>query len=283
MPNNHLGDPTFRWWWGCVEDRMDPLQKGRVRVRIHGYHSPFKKDIPTEGLPWAEVIQPATTGNSPQATAVGMHEGLWVFGFFKDGVECQQPVVVGWLPTLPEEPPKEETKGVDTLQQKDSASETFQKNYGDGFRDPRKQEDLKDYPSKEVKRTYPLGNTSSPEERGAQLEELEPKKQTDRLGRAITINDPTKIKETIIELKRTERPNGLLDSASIADIDIEEYFECGVVNKSEANKGTLSGLGSGTNAFKSTIEASKFENWKLTKEKPLNSANKEILGCNDNE
>ena len=114
-----------------------------------------------------------------------------------------------------------------------------------------------------------------------QLEELEPKKQTDRHGRAITINDQTKIKETIIQLKRTPRPEGLLDSTRIADIDIEEYFECGVINKNQVNKGTLSGLGSGNNAFKSSIESSKFDNWKLTKEKPLNSSNKEILGCND--
>ena len=180
MPNDHLGDPTFRWWWGCVEDRIDPLQKGRVRVRIHSYHSPFKKDIPTESLPWAEVVQPATTGNSPQSAPVGLVEGLWVFGFFKDGIECQQPVVLGWLPTLPENPPKEETSGSDTLQQKDSENETFQKNYGDGFRDPRKQEDLKNFPSKEVKREYPYGEGKVTKDRGVQLTELDPKKQTDR-------------------------------------------------------------------------------------------------------
>ena len=103
MPNPSLGNPTFRWWWGCVEDRMDPLQKGRVRVRIHGYHSPFQKDIPTSSLPWSEVIQPVNTGSTPNVAPVGLVEGVWVFGFFKDGIDCQQPVVMGWLPTLPPE------------------------------------------------------------------------------------------------------------------------------------------------------------------------------------
>jgi hypothetical protein len=279
MPNELLGDPSFRWWWGCVEDRIDPLQKGRVRVRIHSYHSPFKKDIPTDALPWAEVVQPATTGNTPQSSPVGLAEGLWVFGFFKDGNECQQPVVLGWLPTLPEEPPKEGTKGTDTLQQKDSEFETFQKNYGDGFRDPRKQSELKEYPSKEVKRKYPFGKNKVSKERGVQLEEKEPKKQTDRHGRAIAINDATKIKDTIIQLKKTPRPDGLYDKSKIADIKVTtEKFECGVVNKTGVNKGTLSGLGAGNNSIESTMLSSEFDNWKLTKEKPLNCAEKEILG-----
>jgi hypothetical protein len=282
MPNNHLGDPSFRWWWGCVEDRIDPLQKGRVRVRIHSYHSPFKKDIPTEALPWAEVLQPATTGNSPQATAVGLHEGLWVFGFFKDGAECQQPVVLGWLPTLPEQENKNDTKGSDTLQQKDSSSETLQKNYGDGFKDPRTDEELKQYPSNEVERQYPLGKGKTTEKRGAQLKELPPKKQTDRLGRAITINDSTKICDTVIKLKKTARPDGLHETVEIADIKVtEEEYECGVMNISGANKGTLSGLGKGDNKVKSTMLSAEVEKWKLTVEEPLNAADKQIFNEKD--
>jgi hypothetical protein len=42
--------------------------------------------------------------------------------------------------------------------------------------------------------------------------------------------------------------------------------------------GTLSGLGSGDNSVKSSMESSKFDNWKLVKEEPLNSENKKILG-----
>jgi hypothetical protein len=278
MPNTHLGDPTFRWWWGCVEDRLDPLQKGRVRVRIHGYHSPFQKDIPTENLPWAEVVQPVTMAASPQAAPVGLFEGAWVFGFFKDGNECQQPVVLGWLPTLPEQEKSKDTAGNDTLQQKGDAGETFQKNYGDGFRDPRKESDLKKFPSKEVEREYPFGKGLKTEKRGVQLKEKTPKKQTDRQGRTITINDE-KVPTTIIELKKTARPEGLYDASYVADIKVtKEEYECGVINISKANKGTLSGLGSGKNEFKSSMFSSEFKNWKLKKEEPLDAADRKILG-----
>jgi len=278
MPNSHLGDPSFRWWWGCVEDRLDPLQKGRVRVRIHGYHSPFKKDIPTENLPWAEVMQPVTMAASPQAAPVGIFEGAWVCGFFKDGNECQQPVVMGFLTTLPENEKPKETKGTDTLQQKTSSKETFQKNYGDGFRDPRSEEDLKQFPSKEVKRTYPLSKNAITEKRGVQLEELPPKKQTDRQGRTIAINDKTKIEQTIIQLKKIKRPEGLFNTGTkTANIIVEEEFDCGVINLSGTNKGTLSGLGSGNNLYKSSLTASEFVKWKLYTEQPKNAANKNIL------
>ena len=32
--------PEFKWWTGIVEDRIDPAETGRVRVRIFGYHNP---------------------------------------------------------------------------------------------------------------------------------------------------------------------------------------------------------------------------------------------------
>lgn len=278
MPNSALGNPTFRWWWGCVEDRIDPLQKGRVRVRIHGFHSPFQKDIPTTALPWAEVIQPATTATSPETCPIGICEGTWVLGFFKDGIDCQQPVVIGWLPTLPENPQeRKDTKGTDTLQQKNSETETFQKNYGDGFRDVRKQDDLKKYPSKYVKRSFPYGKGKVTKERGVQLEEETPQKQKEKDARSIAINDPKKIQNTIITLKRTSRPDGLLTNCKSADIKVvEEKFKCGIINKSGANKGTLSGYGSGDNSVPSSMMSSEFENWKLVKEKPLNANNKLI-------
>ena len=278
MPNSELGNPTFRWWWGCVEDRIDPLQKGRVRVRIHGYHSPFQNDIPTKKLPWAEVVQPATTGSTPQSSPVGLTEGLWVFGFFKDGVDCQQPVVLGWLPTLPEKPANSDTKGMDTLQQKNTEKETFQKNYGDGFRDNRTPDELKQFPSKDVKRKYPFGKGKVTKDRGVQLTEETPKKQTNREGRSIAINDSTKIKNTIIELKKTPRPDGLYDKSHVADIKVEEKFKCGITNISKANKGTLSGYGSGNNSVESTMLSSEFDNWKLVKEEPLNANNDKVLG-----
>ena len=46
---------------GVVEDRNDPLQLGRVRVRFVGIHTEDKQKIATEDLPWAYPIQPITS------------------------------------------------------------------------------------------------------------------------------------------------------------------------------------------------------------------------------
>ena len=53
--------PNFCWWQGVVEDRNDPEQFGRYRVRIIGYHTLDKAVLPTESLPWAIPMQPVTS------------------------------------------------------------------------------------------------------------------------------------------------------------------------------------------------------------------------------
>lgn len=90
----------FIWWIGVVEDRKeDPDRLGRVRVRIMGYHSDDLEILPTEELPWAIVMQPTTSaavsgvGSSP----TNLVEGTWVLGFFLDGKDKQQPVVMGTI------------------------------------------------------------------------------------------------------------------------------------------------------------------------------------------
>ncbi len=35
------------FWYGVVEDINDPEMLGRIRVRVFGYHSEDKQDIPT--------------------------------------------------------------------------------------------------------------------------------------------------------------------------------------------------------------------------------------------
>lgn len=97
-----LGE-KFIWWYGVVEDRGDPLELGRVRVRCYGWHTENKQELPTEHLPWAQPIQPITSaamgniGHSP----TGIVEGTWVVGFFADGEEAQRPVVMGTLAGIP--------------------------------------------------------------------------------------------------------------------------------------------------------------------------------------
>ena len=54
----------FSWFTGVVEDRLDPLEMNRVRVRCFGYHSENRSDIETEALPWATVMMPTTSSGT---------------------------------------------------------------------------------------------------------------------------------------------------------------------------------------------------------------------------
>lgn len=96
---DYAGLDTFVWWHGVVEDINDPLKIGRLRVRILGWNHEIKTGggVPTQDLPWAQVLQPITSaamsglGRSP----TGILQGSWVIGFFLDGANAQQPVVIG--------------------------------------------------------------------------------------------------------------------------------------------------------------------------------------------
>ena len=68
----------------------------KVKVRIMGYHSPSKAELPTEDLPWALVMMPVT---QPQRSGIGsLHQlqiNSWVVGFFMDGANAQVPIILG--------------------------------------------------------------------------------------------------------------------------------------------------------------------------------------------
>ena len=49
------------WWIGVVENRSDPLQLGRCKVRIFGHHIEDTSLLPVDDLPWASVMQPITS------------------------------------------------------------------------------------------------------------------------------------------------------------------------------------------------------------------------------
>ena len=102
--NYFMGLDGFVWFTGVVEDRNDPAQLGRVKVRCLGFHTESKTDIPTEDLPWAHVMHPVT---DPSMQGMGttpsfLVEGTWVVGFFRDAVERQQPIIMGTLPGYPQ-------------------------------------------------------------------------------------------------------------------------------------------------------------------------------------
>tara|TARA_X000001382_G_scaffold130944_1_gene128050 strand:+ start:986 stop:1966 length:981 start_codon:yes stop_codon:yes gene_type:complete len=99
----YMGKDGFVWFQGVVEDRMDPLFLGRCRIRCLGFHTDDKVKIPTGSLPWAMPVQPITSaamsgiGKSP----LGPVEGTWVVGFFRDGMNAQEPVFFGTLGGIP--------------------------------------------------------------------------------------------------------------------------------------------------------------------------------------
>lgn len=92
----YYGDQT-RWFLGTVVNNSDdPLQIGRVRVRIFGLHDGVEKD---EDLPWAQIVIPTITGvHEGTGQYLGMLTGTNVFGMFLDGPSSQLPLVVGTIP-----------------------------------------------------------------------------------------------------------------------------------------------------------------------------------------
>jgi hypothetical protein len=105
--NNFIGRDGFVWWIGIVEDIDDPLTMGRCRVRIFGYHGE-KRDIPTESLPWAVAIHPINMPNFYGTPRVND----WVFGFFLDATEAQEPAMLGYFPYYDVDPDKRNFKRV---------------------------------------------------------------------------------------------------------------------------------------------------------------------------
>ena len=90
----------LKWFTGVVEDNNDPQERGRVKVRAIGYHTPNDGDLPTSSLPWATPLMPVTSASMSGIgqTATGLLPGSWVMGFFRDGENYQDPIVVGSIP-----------------------------------------------------------------------------------------------------------------------------------------------------------------------------------------
>ena len=111
---NFMGKDGFQWFVGVVEDRQDPQKLGRVRVRCLGYHTEIHEDLKTADLPWAHPMNPITsaTVSGLGQTPLGPVEGTWVVGFFSDGADAQQPIIMGTLPGVPNQlPTKDGQKG----------------------------------------------------------------------------------------------------------------------------------------------------------------------------
>lgn len=105
----------FNWWVGQIaddstwRDNINPSKHAkpdevqgwgrRYKVRIIGLHDWGESPIPSNQLPWAQVMYPVTAGGG-QASATqtpNLRQGNFVFGFFLDGKDEQVPVIMGVL------------------------------------------------------------------------------------------------------------------------------------------------------------------------------------------
>ena len=107
-----MGEDGFVWFTGVVEDRNDPDALGRVRVRCVGFHTEDLNDIPTADLPWRPCH--ASSDRSIHARfrthTIFSRRGKLGNRFFLDAKEKQQPMIIGSLPGIPQDPP-DPTKG----------------------------------------------------------------------------------------------------------------------------------------------------------------------------
>ena len=103
----------FNWWIGQVSDdsywrdNINPTKFKdkqsipgwgyRYKVRIFGLHDAGEGGIESKDLPWANVMYPVTAGAYLQSSGQTpmIRQGNIVFGFFLDGPEQEQPVIMG--------------------------------------------------------------------------------------------------------------------------------------------------------------------------------------------
>lgn len=103
MTVRELGQEGFIWFIGIVEDRDDPLKLGRVKVRIYNHHSNNSALMPTNELPWASIMMPAFSPSHDKVgiSPTGLTIGTTVIGFFLDGNDTNQPVIMGTIFGIP--------------------------------------------------------------------------------------------------------------------------------------------------------------------------------------
>ncbi len=94
------------WFIGVIENCIDPRNEGRVQVRAFGVHG-TNQDIPSEDLPWAICVK----GDYNPNGFITPDVNDFVFGFFLDGRDAQQPMVLGLVPTQMTEPIDPEKNG----------------------------------------------------------------------------------------------------------------------------------------------------------------------------
>jgi predicted chitinase len=92
------------FFYGVVENRMDPLKLGRCQVRIVDIHTHDKNLLPTSDLPWAYPMGDINSAsmNGIGESPLGPVEGTTVIVFFADADTMQQPIMMGTLGGIPQ-------------------------------------------------------------------------------------------------------------------------------------------------------------------------------------
>lgn len=106
---------SFLWWVGQIVDDStwrDNIIAGnyedpnsvpgwgrRYKVRIIGLHDQGEVVVPSDQLPWANVMYPITAGGfqTNAGATPQLRQGNMVFGFYLDGQDQQVPVIMGVL------------------------------------------------------------------------------------------------------------------------------------------------------------------------------------------
>jgi hypothetical protein len=217
------------WWSGVVESRDDPEKLGRCRVRIFGYHTDDISILPTKDLPWAIPIQPITSAaaSGVGTTPIGIVTGSWVVGWFLDGDEAQQPVMMGTIAGKPssnaETKAKQVQASVETNTLKSSRNDIVYDPLGNAIKNetvqldatetllPLKSEDL-------TKLTKALGDTLS-------------------AGVYTKVGDNGELGKyqlslsTLVDLGYLQRPTGGIITNTLADSDINWTNKGGIKSK----------------------------------------------------
>jgi len=161
-----LGKDGYTWWVGEVEDINDPMQLGRVRVRVLGWYTghtekqAYLTDIPTEILPWATCLLPCDSAQTKSSgTTTELQPGAWVIGFFLDGEEAQLPCVLGAFRGMQK---KEDDKKRTTVASGEDAE--AKKTNTPGQRDLSDQDKFGGHPFPKLQSVTPTDESGAPEE-----------------------------------------------------------------------------------------------------------------------
>ena len=216
MATTFMGKDGFVWWHGVVEDRFDPLMIGRCKVRILGWHTHDKRDMPTGSLPWAYPLMPLTSASQTEVgfSPTGPVEGTWVLGFFRDGEAGQEPVMLGTLGGVPE---SASTKNV-------------------GFNDPRK-----DVNATLINSTDSFGNWKPPEEGTLEGVPYKPKTVTLEKGKSALIDEyPQDERNTYPRIMN--RPTTSKNARGLSDASSEVVVENTLIAETPGDLASRSGI-----------------------------------------